>query len=488
LQAVVPLVVLVALIAAALAVYGLDALDGPVQVALLLVCMLVSVLALRNGHPWRRVQTAGEGALGSITSAVFILLAAGAVIGTWNLSGTIPTLVYYGIQVISASWYYIAAAVICGVIALSVGSSWTTAGTIGAGLVGMADVLGASPAIAAGAVISGAYLGDKLSPLSETTILTAQLVHVDLRTHLKAQVWTSIPAFLGACVVFVVLGFTVSPEETAAPISLDLHTLDEVYWISPWNLLPLVLLVVLAVRRVPPSLSLMTSALFAGVQAVALQPDVVRRFVGSGEHLRVRDGAEAVWSALATGFHADTGVEPIDQLVSRGGMSSMLLTLWLVIGAVTLGALLEELGFIARLTGPLLARAESRAALWFVVFGSAFGLNIVAGDQYIALVLPSRTFRAEFEKRRLAPQNLSRLCADSATVTSPLVPWNSCGAFMSSTLGVSTLLYAPFCLFSILSPLLSLFYGVSGLRIVALPTDADPAARAGLPHGPARLT
>jgi Na+:H+ antiporter, NhaC family len=221
-DALIPLVALAVLIGASLALFGLKALDGPIQVGLILCCAVAALIALKNGHKWTAVQEAGQGAMSSITSAIFILLAVGALIGSWNLSGTIPTLVYYGIRVLSPGYYYVAAAVICGVVAMSIGSSWTTAGTIGVGLVGSATMLGVSSAITAGAVVSGAYLGDKLSPLSETTILTAQMVKVDLYTHIRNQAWTSIPAFVIAAVVFIVLGIAGPPVQATVGEAVEL--------------------------------------------------------------------------------------------------------------------------------------------------------------------------------------------------------------------------------------------------------------------------
>ncbi|HEX6149937.1 Na+/H+ antiporter NhaC [Nocardioides sp.] len=471
-DALIPLIALAVLIGGSLLLFGLDALDGPIQVALVLCAAVAALIALKNGHPWTEVQTAGQGAMASVTSAVFILLAVGALIGTWNLSGTIPTLVYYGIQVLSPGWYYAATAIICGVVALSIGSSWTTAGTIGVGLVGIATMLGVSPEITAGAVISGAYLGDKTSPLSETTILTAQMVKVDVYEHIKRQVWTSVPAFVIAVIVFFVMGLahTGLTEDTVATTT-ELDALSDVFWITPLNLLPLLLLGYLSIRKVPASLALMASALFAGLMAAFTQPDVVADFV-SGTGNVVTDSIKAVWQALATGFEMNSGLAEVDRLVSRGGMDSMLLTLWLIFGAVTFGALLEHFGLIARLVDPMIASARSTGRLFLTVFACAFGLNIVAGDQYIALVLPSRVFRMEFARRGLAPTNLSRLAADSGTVTSPLVPWNSCGAFMGATLGVSTLLYAPYAVFCWASPLLSVLYGFTGFRIERIePSD-----------------
>ncbi|TYP81162.1 Na+/H+ antiporter NhaC [Blastococcus xanthinilyticus] len=475
---VVPLAALAVLIAGCLLLFGLDALDGPLQVALVMCAAIAALIALKNGHRWEEVQSAGQEAIASVTSAMFILLAVGALIGTWNLSGTIPTLVYYGIQVLSPSWFYAATAIICGIVALSIGSSWTTAATLGVGLVGIASLLDISVAITAGAVISGAYLGDKTSPLSETTILTAQMVGVDPREHIKRQVWTSAPAFLIALVVFVVLGFVTDADvQDAAATDTELADLDQLFWISPVNLLPLLLLIVLSVRKAPASLSLLGSALFAGVLAAFTQPQVVADFV-AGEGNVVVESIKATWQTMATGFTADTGLADVDRLVSRGGMESMLLTLWLIFGAVTFGVLLEKFGLIARLIDPMIATAKSTGRLFATVFACAFGLNVVAGDQYIALVLPARIFRVEFARRGLAPTNLSRLAADSGTVTSPLVPWNSCGAFMAATLGVSTLLYAPWAIFCYASPALSVLYGVTGFKIEKVePTALDQPTR-----------
>lgn len=467
-DALVPLVTLAALIAASLALFGLDALDGPIQAALVMCCAVAALIGVKNGHEWTAIQVAGQSAMSSITSALFILLAVGALIGTWNLSGTIPTLVYYGIQVLSPGYFYVATAVICGIVALSIGSSWTTTATVGVGLVGIAEMLGVSTAITAGAVISGAYLGDKLSPLSETTILTAQMVEVDLYTHIRSQSWTCVPAFGIAAVGFAALGLVGPAPQATVGEEIELAKLSEIFWITPLNLLPLALLVALSVRKAPASLALLAAALFAGLQAAFLQRDVVAGFVREiGGSTDVFVGSvQAAWKAMSNGFTMNSGIADIDRLLSRGGMDSMLLTIWLIIGAVTFGALLEQLGLIDRLITPLIQKARSRGRLYLTVFGCAFGLNVVAGDQYIALVLPSRTFRAEFAKRGLAPQNLSRLAADSATVTSPLVAWNSCGAFMGAVLGVPTLAYAPFAFFNLVSPSLSVLYGFTGFKIV----------------------
>jgi NhaC family Na+:H+ antiporter len=465
-DALIPMVALAGLIAGSLVLFGLDALDGPIQVALIICVLIAALVGMRNGHTWADVERAARGAFTSITSAVLILLAVGALIGVWNLSGTIPTLVYYGIQVLSPSWYYAATALICGVIAMSIGSSWTTAGTIGVGLIGVAAMVGVSPAITAGAVISGAYLGDKLSPLSETTVLTAQMVQVDVHEHIKRQAWTSVPAFVIAFVVFLIVSLVRAPGvHNPVGEEVELRSLGDIYHITPLNLLPLALLAVLSIRKVPATLALMGSALFAGILGAFLQPDVMRGFVDEAGYNPVVGSIKGIWLAMANGFSIDSGIGEIDRLLSRGGMDSMLLTLWLIIGAVTFGAILEEFGLIARLVDPLIRSARGTGRLFATVFACGFGLNVVAGDQYIALVLPTRVFRLEFARRGLAPTNLSRLAADSGTVTSPLVPWNSCGAFMSAVLGVPTLNYLPFAVFNYASPALSVLYGVTGFKV-----------------------
>ncbi len=470
-DAIIPLVTLIVMIAGSMYLFGLGALDGPLQVALVVCSMVTAVIIMRNGHSWEEVAESGRRGLSSIVSAIFILLSVGALIGTWNMSGTIPTLVYYGIQWIDPNWYYLSTTIICSIVSLSIGSSWTTAGTVGVGLVGIASLVGVSPVITAGAVISGAYVGDKTSPLSETTVLAAQLAGTDVYTHIKAQVWTSVPAFMIAVVGFGLLSFFgegVNPDEIAA--SADLVQLNQMFWITPLNLIPLFALLGLSLKKAPSSLAILSAAVLAGILGALLQPQAVLTFVGETDLATPLAFIKGIWTAMASGFSTDSGLKDVDMLLSRGGMDSMLKTIWLIIGAVTFGTLLEEFGLLPKLIDPVIARADTQGRLFATTAGTAVGLNIVAADQYIALVLPVRLFKSEFEKRGLAPQNLSRVAADAGTVTSPLVPWNSCGAYMSAVLGIPTMLYLPFCFFNIASPLLTVLYGYLGFKIVQVPT------------------
>ncbi|GAB3512468.1 Na+/H+ antiporter NhaC family protein [Pseudoxanthomonas daejeonensis] len=484
LDAALPLVVLVVLVGTSVALFGMAAIDGPMQVAMILASMSAVAVILKNGHRWEAIAQSGQKGLSTVVGAIFILLAVGALIGTWNMSGTIPTLVYYGIKLISPAWFLPVAFLVCAAISLSIGSSWTTAGTVGVGLMGLAHMIGVSPAMTAGAVIAGAYVGDKTSPLSETTVLAAQLNGVDLFRHIRYQAWTAVPAGLIALAVFVALGFSQRGGLSDAVVSSELAHIDQLFDISAWNLLPLLLLLAMSMRKVPATLAIMCSALLAGVMATLLQPQAVAQFVASADESVVVVSIKGVWLAMANGFSVDTGMAEVDALLSRGGMDSMLLTIWLIIGAVTFGILVDDFGLLGKLVAPLLHRARTTGRLFASVVGTSIGLNIAAGDQYIALLLPTRLYASEFARRGLAPENLSRATGDAGIVTSALVPWNSCGAYMSVVLGVSTMAYLPFAVFNYAAPLLTLLLGFTGWRIARLP--AGDAADTPAAPSPAR--
>ncbi len=466
LDALIPVIALVLLILLTITIFGTNATGGPLQVALLGAAVVAALVAFKNGHTVTRVREAAIGGISSALSAVFILLAVGALIGAWNMAGTIPTVVYYGVGLLSETWFYPATAIVCGLVGLSIGSSWTTAATLGVAFVALAPLVGANPVIAAGAVISGAYFGDKLTPISETTVLVPSMVGgVTTNQHIGAMIWTSGPAVVLALVGFTIIGLTTPASGSAFDPADTQALLAESYQITLLNFLPLVLLVIMSVRRAPPFLAIFLSAIFAAVLAVFTQPALVEEFVGKPEQGPVLVAIEAVYAALANGFVLDSGNDTIDALFSRGGMSSMLFTIWLVLGALSYAAIMEDAGFLERLIRPVLAGAKSTGRLIASVVATCIGLNIIAGDQYVAIVMPSRIYRAEFAKRGIAPRMLSRAVEDAGTVTSPLVPWNSCGAYMAGVLGVATVAYLPYCFFNLLSPVISLVYGFTGFRI-----------------------
>ncbi|GAA4748180.1 Na+/H+ antiporter NhaC [Sphingomonas daechungensis] len=473
LEALIPLILLSALVGGSVALFGLDAMSGPLQAGMMLAAMAASLIIMRLGHSWDEVAEAGRRGVSSVVSAIFILLAVGALIGTWNMAGTIPTLVYYGLLLMQPHWFYPASLVLCALVSIGIGSSWTTVGTIGVGLMGLASFTGVSPVITAGAIVSGAYTGDKLSPLSETTILAAQLTGNDLYKHLRYQAWVSIPAFLIAAAVLLLLGLSNTNVASDAIIDSELMALDRIFWITPINLLPLVLLIGMSMRRMPASLALMTSAIFAAVLGCLTQPQAVLSVLPTdGVTGGLGSFIKASWQVIANGFHSESGIQQVDDLLSRGGMASMLLTIWLIIAALAFGSILDEFGFLSKLIAPVLLRAKQTGNLIATAVLTPIGLNIITADQYVAMVLPTRLFGEEFKKRGLASKNLSRAVSNGGIVTAPLVPWNSCGAYMSAVLGVPTFAYLPFAVFNYMSPLLDVTYGYTGFKIAT--TDGKP--------------
>jgi NhaC family Na+:H+ antiporter len=465
-------VVLIGLIALTIVLFGISATDGPLQVALLLSAAFASLMALKNGYTSAVIADAAIGGVTTAMSAIFILLAVGALIGTWNMAGTIPTVVDYGVRLLNPTIFYVTTAAICAVVGMVTGSSWTTAGTLGVAFVGMAEVMGLSKPIAAGAVICGAYFGDKMTPLSETTILVPKLVGGGLTVsrHIRNMFWTAGPALAISLIIFLIIGATATPEgQVSTQAALDV--LEHEFHISIINLLPLALLVVFTVRKVPPFLAILGSALFAGILACFTQFTAVKAFVDEPGRSAVTVGIKGIYAAMATGYVHKSGNEAVDQLFSRGGMASMLTTIWLILGALSFAAIMEHAGFLDRLLQPVVARARTRGPLILAVNASGIGMNVIAGDQYVADVLPARAFHAEFERRGLAPEVLSRAVEDSGTVTSVLVPWNTCGAYISGVLGVPTASYFPFCFFNFLSPILDILYGFIGFKV---PTIAPP--------------
>jgi len=476
-DALAPIVVLIGLIALTIALFGVAATDGPLQVALMLSAAFAALVALKNGYTSAALAEAAVGGVSTAVGAIFILLAVGALIGTWNMAGTIPTVVDYGVQLLNPNVFYLATAAICAIVGLVTGSSWTTAGTLGVAFVGMAKVMGVEPEITAGAVICGAYFGDKMTPLSETTILVPRLVGGGLTTgeHIRNMAWTAGPALGISLLAFLLLGLS-ADGSGATSTDEALAALERAFHVSIVNLLPLALLVVFTVKKVPPFLAILGAALFAGILACFTQWEAVKAFVDEPGTGALATGIKAIYGAMATGFVSHSGVKPVDDLFSRGGMAGLLTTVWLVLSAMAFAAILEHAGFLDRLLQPIVTRARSRGQLILAVSASGIGLNVTAGDQYVADVLPARMYAEEFRRRGLAPQVLSRAVEDSGTVTSPLVPWNTCGAYMSGVLGVSTAAYLPFCFFNLASPVLDVLYGFLGFKVQALPTVAVPAA------------
>jgi len=471
-EAVIPVASLIVLVALSYVLFGDAGAAGPNQVALTIATMIAVLIGWRRGYTLDAMREAAVASVSSGIGAIFILFAVGALIGAWAMSGTLVAMVYYGLQLLNPNYFYVTACAVCAVVAASIGSSWTVAGTIGIGFMGIAENMGLSPAIAAGAVISGAYFGDKSSPLSDSANLAAAAAGVNLYTHVRETFITSLVSLAIALSFFLMLG---RPGDFDA--SAKIQAINQAFTISPILFLPLIVVVVMAVIKVPPFTAIFVGALTGGVLAVFVAPARVIAFANAvGEDVPSLVALiKGVWLALASGYKASTGTPAIDVLVSRGGMDSMLNTIWLVITALAFGGVVEKAGVLERLIAPVIAKAKSNGSLVAALAGSIFATNVVTADQYIAIVLPGRMFKSAFEKRGLAPVVVSRTVGDTATPTSALIPWNSCGAYMAATLGVATWSYAPFALFSFVSPLVTIAFAYLGIRMLRAQRDASSA-------------
>jgi Na+:H+ antiporter, NhaC family len=475
LDALIPLLFLIAAIVLSLVLYGGDSIGGPIQVAMFFSAAVAAIVGFKNGHSEADLSKAAVDSVASAMGAVFILFAVGALIGVWKLSGTIATLTEIGIRFLNPSLFYVTAAIICSVIALGVGSSWTVMGTIGVALIAISEGLGLSGAIAAGAVISGAYFGDKMSPLSETTNLAPAVAGTDLYTHIRAMMATTVPSIIIALGIYLVIGLSANPTGEIA-VESEVGGISEAFRTGFIPLLPLFVVIALALKKIHPFIAILGGAVAGGLVAAFYQTGVVRAFVGEEAPSGPLGLLQGVWTAMATGYESDTGSERLDDLLSGGGMEGMLTTIWLIIAALSFGGIMNHCGFLAKLIEPIRNRAKSDRSALIATGTTAIGINVVAAEQYLAIVLTGNIYKEDFEKRGIAPQTLSRQVEDTATVTSVLVPWNSCGAYASGVLGVSTLAYLPFAFFNLINPLVSFFYDAMGWQIHRVEPNTEFAA------------
>lgn len=460
--ALIPIAVLVAMLALVIKIFGADAIGGGSQVSLLVASSVAALLAVTVCRcKWSVLEKAISENIHTSASAIIMLLLIGAVAGSWMKSGVVPTLMYYGLQVIHPGVFLAIACLICAIVAIVTGSSWTTIATIGVALMGIGEAQGFSQGWIAGAIISGAYFGDKVSALSDTTVLAASTVRVPLFEHIKYMSLTTIPSFVIALLVF--LGVSLAHTESSAVQTVELaETLQQKFTISPWLMLVPILTVFLILKRLPSLVTLFISVVMASVAMVIAQPDIVQEIGGGGEFSTFR----AVMAVCSTSTIVETGNATINELVTTAGMSGMLDTIWLVLCAMCFGGVMAGSGMLSVLT-QLFARFVYRTAS-VVASTLATGLfaNLLAADQYISIIITGNTFRELYEKRGLEARLLSRSVEDTATVTSVLIPWNSCGMTQSTVLGVATITYLPYCLFNLISPMMSLLFAVIGYKIV----------------------
>ena len=464
LDAITPVVILISMLAGTVYVFGLDSF-GPNQVALILAAAAAAMIGIKNGHSWKEIERGMIDTISVSLQSLLILLMVGALIGSWILSGTVPSMIYYGVQLMSPDYFYLTACLVCALLGFSIGSSWTVAGTLGIGLMGIAAALDLSLAASAGAIISGAYFGDKLSPLSETTNLAAAVTSNDLFEHIQHMLWTTVPGFLITLVLFFVLGIGSGANLVIDDIEILQAAMQETFNISPIMLIPMILLLTMAVKKLPALSTLICGTLAGCLFAAVFQWDTV---IALANDSSLSEGAavfKGLFSAMFLGYSSDTGNASLDALLSKGGMSSMLTTIGLVINAMAFGGAMRRTGLLERLVEAALSRVKSAGDLIVATVGTCIGTNLLAADQYLSIVIPGQMFVKSYEERQLSTINLARTLEDSGTLTSALVPWNTCGAYMSATLGVSTFMYAPFAFFNILCPIIAVIYGYSQIAL-----------------------
>ena len=465
-DAIIPIIVLIIMLSVSVYLYGDNSSYGANQIALILSASIAAIIAIKNGYSWKEVESGIVKGIGMGMRAILILLAVGALIGTLIMSGTVPAMIFYGLDILSPSFFYFTACIICAISSISIGSSWTVAGTLGVALMGIATGLGLSPSVTAGAIISGAYFGDKMSPLSDTTNLAPAIAGTDLFSHIRHMAWTTGPSLIIALIIFLIMGLTSNAEGNAQGLELIQSTLNQIFNISIISFVPIIVIFVLAYKKMPAFPTILIGALLAGLFSILLQPEVVSNFVNQPELSSALTMISGVWTALHSGFVLESGVTVVDDLLTRGGMASMLNTIWLVVCALTFGAVLETAQLLHKLVEKVLIFANSTGSLIVTTIATCIGINIIAADQYIAIVLPGRMYRAEFKRRKLASRNLSRALEDSGTITSPLIPWNTCGAYMSASLGIATFSYVPYCFFNLVNPVIAILYALLNVKIV----------------------
>ncbi|MFT6408958.1 MAG: NhaC family Na+:H+ antiporter, partial [Arenicella sp.] len=437
-------------------IFGSDALAGATQVAMMVIGFVAALFGLKNGLTWQQIEQSIIASSAKTTGPILIFLSIGALIGSLMLSGAVPSLLYYGLNILSPTYFYVLACLICALVAICIGSSWTTAATIGVALVGVSYGFSLSPEITAGAIVSGAYFGDKMSPLSETTNLAPSIAGSDLFAHIRYMAWVSLPSFAITLILFFIIGLNGTAQSgSQESIAAFIQTLDENFFISPINLIPVALLLWLAVKQVPAFLAIMGVSLLACVFTVLFQTEALLSFARGSDLSAI---VKAFWLVLYDGFNIESNNESVNNLLSRGGMASMVNMVWLVIASMMMTGVLERIGFIAVLMRLMLKLVGSTGSLIASTMASCLGVNVLTGDQYMSIVLPGQMWKAEFERRGLANVNLSRTLEDAGTLSSPLIPWNACGVYMAGTLAVTTFAYLPYCFFNLINPIIALIF------------------------------
>lgn len=483
LQAFIPILFLVIALFINVYLFKDSSLDGSNQIILILSAAVATLVALKIGFKWSEIQEGIVKSIGSAMASIIILLLIGALAGTWLLSGIVPAMIYYGMQILNPTIFLFAACIVCAVVSIATGSSWTTAATVGIALIGIGKALGLDEGMIAGAVLSGAYFGDKMSPLSDTTNLAPAMAGTDLFTHIRYMTYTTVPSIVITLIIFLILGFTGSGSGEAVATEEILTAITSKFNINGWLFLVPVAVVFMIVKKMPAIPAILIGALLGGIFALIFQPDIV---VGIGEtvhqgvHYQLSPENYAILKANTSNAEFSflgsmqamfgdigiaTGNAMVDDLLTASGMYGMLKTIWLILAAMIFGGVMESTGLLKRIAEAIISKVNSVGSLVAATAGSTIFFNVTASDQYLSIVVPGRMFADIYKEMGLAPENLSRTLEDAGTVTSVLVPWNTCGAYHSNVLGVPTLTYLPFAFFNYISPVMTVAFAYFKIKI-----------------------
>ncbi len=475
LLAFIPIILLIVLLGLNVWLFGDNTLSGSNQLTLLFSAAIAALLGYFINVPWKKMLDGAIASISSAMGALIILLLIGSLAGTWMLSGIVPAMIYYGLDILSPSIFLFACCIVCAIVSLATGSSWSTIATIGIAMLGIGTALGISEGLIGGAIISGAYFGDKMSPLSDTTNLAPAMAGTDLISHIKYMMWTTVPSIIITLIAFLIIGLVSFGSDTVIEdVGIMQDAIQGRYNISPWLFLVPAVVIFMIIKKVPAIPSLLFGTLAGGVFAVFFQPDLINEIgvsSASSEIANLFRPYVAVMNAMTINVDVDTGNLAVNKLVSTSGMSGMLNTIWLIICAMSFGGVMEATGLLKKITESLMIFVKSRKSLVLTTSSTCLFFNVTASDQYLSIVVPGRMFADSFKKYNLDPKNLSRTLEDSATVTSVLIPWNTCGATQAGVLGVATLTYLPYCFFNLISPLMTVLFAYAGIKIAKIKKD-----------------
>lgn len=467
LQALTPIIILIGLLALNIHFidyFDGDALGGANQMALIFAAAVAGIIAIRLGRNWTDIRRSIVKSIGAAMPSMLILLLIGALAGTWVISGIVPALIYYGLQILNPTFFLFVSVIISAIIAISTGSSWSTIATIGIALLGIGKALGLDEAIIAGAIISGAYFGDKLSPLSDTTNLAPAMAGTDLFTHIRYMMQTTIPSISITLIIFLFIGFFTETSTTDTDVSVMLQALDDTFYISPVLFLVPAFLIFIIIKKMPAVPALLLGSIAGGIFAIIFQPQIIKEVSGLTENYTMASYI-TVMKTMFGSVNITTSNNFMNELLGTNGMAGMLNTVWLILTAMVFSGVMESSGLLLRIASAIVRYAQSTGSLVASTVATSIFMNVTASDQYISIVVPGRMYAKTFEKKNLKPELLSRSLEDGGTVTSVLVPWNTCGAVQSTVLGVSTFAYAPYVFFSIISPFISIFFAYANIKI-----------------------